>query len=377
MKKLLFAGVLILALLGVGLGILAGVNARELARRNRRCDASQLGPSEKAGVQDVRQLRTALGEQVWPGFGQAQIPIILFNDSYEFLVGTTQAPAPWEAVSGDELDGQPYFRKRMVRPTAFAVKVGQQWAGSMGCRERMNREMLFQVHRQLPAIVAYLFPYAFATIQEDLHAVATLHEMFHAYQAQRAEKRFTRAQSVYAHEKAYPFRDAQFAKAWNQEGAALSAALDAPSETAAAESARRFLEVRDARRRKDALREELLDFERELEWLEGLGKYAEMRFHELAAAKEDLPTGARFRQEVPYWSDELRRLKSRLGEQKGDFRFYLSGMAQARLLDRLAPGWKSYGFEDSVFLEDLLRNAVASDRPKTELWWSGMPSPPP
>ncbi len=365
MKKALLVCLLILVAIGIALGILVAVNARELARRNHLYDSSQLGPSEKAELRDIHQLRTLFGEDVWPGFGQAQIPIILFNDRYEFLVGTTQAPAPWETVAGDEFGGQAYFRRRMVQANAFAVKVGEQWAGSIGSRERMNREMLLQVHKQLPPILARLFPYVFATIRDDLHAVATLHEMFHAYQAHRSEKRFTRAQSVYAHEKTYPFRDKEFAKAWDQEGALLGAALDAPSEAAAVELVRQFFSVRDARRGRAAFRAEMLDFERELEWLEGVGKYVEMRFHELAAAKKELSTGIRFRQGLPYWSDELRRLRSRLGEQGGDFRFYLSGMAQARLLDRLVPGWKNHGFEDGVFLEDLLRKAVTPDKLKT------------
>jgi hypothetical protein len=364
MKKFLFVCLLVFVAIGIGLGILAGVNARELARRNRLYDSAQLGPSEKAALQDVQQLHTSLGEDVWPGFAQAQIPIILFNDSYEFLVGTAQAPPPWEGVSGDEFNGQSYFRRRMGRPNYFAVKIGEQWVGSIGSREQMNREALRQVHKQLPPIVAYLFPYVFATIPEDFHAVATLHEMFHAYQAQRSEKRFRRAESVYAQEKKYPFREAEFAKAWDQEGAFLSAALDASSKAAAVESVRQFLSVRDARRARAAFTAEMLDFERELEWLEGLAKYAEMRFHELAAAKQGLSTSIQFRQGAPYWWDERRRLRSHLGEQHGDFRFYLSGMAQARLLDRLAPGWKNHGLEDGVFLEDLLRQAVTPDQPK-------------
>jgi hypothetical protein len=43
---------------------------------------------------------------------------------------------------------------------------------------------------------------------------------------------------------------------------------------------------------------------------------------------------------------------------KGDLRFYASGMAQARLLDTLRPGWKEKVMHSGVFLEDLLRAAV-------------------
>jgi hypothetical protein len=47
---------------------------------------------------------------------------------------------------------------------------------------------------------------------------------------------------------------------------------------------------------------------------------------------------------------------------EGDGRFYYSGMTQAFLLDQLAPGWKARIMQDDVFLEDLLREAVARDQ---------------
>jgi hypothetical protein len=50
-------------------------------------------------------------------------------------------------------------------------------------------------------------------------------------------------------------------------------------------------------------------------------------------------------------------VKRTFGRQ-GDARFYNSGMAQAILLDRLPPGWKSQVIESGVWLEDLLAQAV-------------------
>jgi hypothetical protein len=54
------------------------------------------------------------------------------------------------------------------------------------------------------------------------------------------------------------------------------------------------------------------------------------------------------------------RLGTGLGYQSGDLRFYLSGMAQARLLDRLSPGWKDKVLPGPSTLEDLLREALAT-----------------
>jgi hypothetical protein len=48
-----------------------------------------------------------------------------------------------------------------------------------------------------------------------------------------------------------------------------------------------------------------------------------------------------------------------LGEQKGDLRFYLSGAAQAMILDLVLPEWKQTIIrQPNAGLEDLLQTAV-------------------
>ena len=53
------------------------------------------------------------------------------------------------------------------------------------------------------------------------------------------------------------------------------------------------------------------------------------------------------------WSLEIGQMKRQAG-QEGDTRFYYTGLAQAALLDRLAPGWKEQVLEEGAWLEDLL-----------------------
>ena len=70
---------------------------------------------------------------------------------------------------------------------------------------------------------------------------------------------------------------------------------------------------------------------------------------------------ARYRSGLHYLvRADFARLEESLGRQAGDLRFYLSGMAMARLLDRLDPGWKGRAFEDGAELEDLLRSAISN-----------------
>jgi len=62
------------------------------------------------------------------------------------------------------------------------------------------------------------------------------------------------------------------------------------------------------------------------------------------------------------WNQEIQQIR-RMAGTDGDVRFYYSGFAQAALLDRLYPEWKSVIFDEDVYLEDLLSQAVDSLKP--------------
>jgi hypothetical protein len=95
--------------------------------------------------------------------------------------------------------------------------------------------------------------------------------------------------------------------------------------------------------------------------LEGLAKHAEVRFYEIAASRASEAVYANYRSGHPLWPADLARLRRNLGGQGEGLSFYLSGVAQAVLLDRLSPGWKARAFEDKANLEDCLRAAILSD----------------
>ena len=301
-----------------------------------------LSTADKAELAEVLRLKTELGDQVWPGLSRIDIPVILYNERYEFLIGEAKPPSPWQVVQGDNFLGRPYYRRLAENPQAFAVAVGTRWAGSGSTLERMNRKIPFRLSR-------------------ELHVVIMLHEVFHAFQAALAPQRFAKAMSVYKSEGRYPYKDPPFSAAWNSEGEALADALKTTEEAAISGLAQKFLGIREARRRQICLDPELISFECELEWLEGLAKYAEVRFYELAASLTTEAAYANYRSGHPFWPADLTRLRKNLGLQEGDLRFYLSGLAQARLLDRLGPGWKAKAFENGVNLEDSLRASILAD----------------
>ena len=72
---------------------------------------------------------------------------------------------------------------------------------------------------------------------------------------------------------------------------------------------------------------------------------------------QDDPAFKHYTTSERFWSaqlGEIRRLKNRSGET----RFYYVGMAQAVLLDRLMPDWKPRVWDDAVWLDALLAEAV-------------------
>jgi hypothetical protein len=305
-------------------------------------ESAVLSRGDKLGLTELFRLKKEWGDRVWPGFAGADIPLILFNDSHDFLVGAASPAPPWETVEKDNFEGKSIYRRAHDKDLqAFAVPYGRHWAGSMATIEFMNRG-------QSPI-----------KISPDFWVVLALHEMFHAFQANLASKRFKGALAVYAFDDRYTYKDKEFAASWNAEGAALFEAIMAPDDTAARRSTLEFLRIRQERRRQAGLTADLLAFERELEWLEGLAKFAEIFFYESAAAASGREASLlRFQPRLIIFQMDFLRLKRSLGQQAGDLRFYLSGMAQARLLDRLKQGWMKGVPLTDCFLEDLLQSVA-------------------
>lgn len=227
LRKIIKRWLRITVLIILSLEVSASHSRREAERQNSALDLPLLSADNKAQLSEALRLQRALGDQVWPGLGRAAIPIILFNDRYEFLIGKTDPPATWTVVESDNFNGEPYYRRTASNPQAFAVQVGAQWAGSMSALDRMNRKSPLKLSR-------------------DFHVVGD-------------------------------------------------------------------------------------------------------------------PAYSSYRPGLPYWQTNFVLLERQLSRRDGDLRFYLSGMAQARLLDGLSPGWKEKAMRSGERLEDMLRASVGRD----------------
>lgn len=356
-------GLLGLCLAGAGLSALSNQGLPD------QIDSSdRLSALDKARLLESQRLKQELGDQIWPGLAAAKIPVLLWNRHDSFLVGLEgdDVPAGWVEVAGDTFQDQPYYRQVSDDPQNFVVRVGQRWAASMGTKLEADLFIREMIQESLPPPINQVIPYRLLIQPSEVQISAVLHEAFHVFQRDVALAQFQDAERAYQDGASYWAIDAEMNEAWQEEIELLAAALDAASDEQAAELARQFLTRRRVRRQAVELGPELVAFERRFEWLEGLAKYVELESWRQAAKTggyQSLPAMAEDPDFDDYegfdsrWSQEIGQMK-RQAKQEGDTRFYYTGMAQAALLDRLAPGWKEPVMGEGVWLEDLLARAV-------------------
>lgn len=325
-----------------------------------------LSAADKARLLEALHLKAALGEQVWPGWGQADHPVIVWNQAYEFLANTQDpAPAGWSIVEEDDLNGERYFRRPSDDPQNFAVRLGDTWAASMATKQTTDSFLVGVFRDNLPGPLKQVFPYRLLLQPSETQIGGLLHESFHVYQYQMAPARMAEAESIHRLGEEYEGAAATFRSDWKKESVLLAEALQAGTQAERLKLVRKFLEAREARRESFALDDRLVNYERWLEWEEGTAKYIELailkqagntpEYRALPGMEAD-PDFQHYQKIDRRWSQEMFQLRYPMSS--GETRFYMTGLAQAFLLDELMPGWQEQYWAEDVFLEDLLELAI-------------------
>jgi hypothetical protein len=341
-----------------------------------------LSQLDKDRLAETMHLRATLGEAVWPGWSQADIPLILYNEQYAFLVGYPNPPdgwlkvpsleargGPWEQVTDDSFLSEPYYRTPITDPNktpeSFTVLVGDQWVATFMTREYSQINFYQNFRQELPPVISNLVPvrlvWSFLMGKTDSYIAGLEHESFHAFEGQLAVNQLNASEQMYSIEASYPF-DAMD-DPWKQEMDVLLQAIQAPTDAESAGLARQFLELRASRRM--FLNVPQINLERLREWEEGLAKYAELDITRQAESESYIPFGSilndkdfkNYQGQQKFWASQLKEAASTQG-RSGDTRFYYSGNAIAVLLDRLVPGWKSQALPGGEYLDALLQEAV-------------------
>lgn len=351
MKTVIYKTIIISVLVVlIGLFVQFSYNEYVVNQHDRLYDEDRLGSTDKASIEEVWRLKNNYGQEIWPGLQNDDLPVILFNDRYEFLAGVPVSSEEWNQVENDTIKGDSYFRRPADNPQAFTVETAVGWAGSMSCLDYLNRDILLTIRDNLPAPLNRLLPSQMIVRTNDFHVVAIIHELFHAWQAEQYYEKFQQSVDASDMVNQYPYEDNDLNELFTEEGRYLAQALNAEDREKKLELIGSFLRTRQ--RRREHMESEYVNFEKHYEWLEGLAKYTEIKAYEVAYRHRD-QLALSYKDGMPYWKTEWNNLE-KLGQVNGSSRFYLSGMAQARLLDQLSDDWKDEIMKQEVFLETLL-----------------------
>jgi hypothetical protein len=355
-------GLAVLCLVGAGISAWSnrslpqGPQAREL-----------LDLLDKTRLEEALHLKAALGDRAWQGLGQAAIPVSLHSGEYSFPVGYPGTPpVGWEPAAGDTFGGEPYYRKREAEPQNFAIQIGDTWAAGMATKSESDRFMVEVYRGILPPVIEQIFPYRLLFQSTEVQIGGVLHECFHVLQARIVPDRLEAAEEAHRFGEAYWEAEDEALDQWKEEMNLLARSLQAGTDQEAAALAQEFLAHRQVRRVEAGLAEEMIAYERQLEWEEGLAKYLELEILRQASIAQDYmpveemkddPSFKEYQTFRQRWGQEILQMKLEVNQQ-GEVSFYMTGMAQAFLLDRLYPGWKEKVFAEGIFLEDLLAEAL-------------------
>jgi hypothetical protein len=238
----------------------------------------------------------------------------------------------------------------------------------MATKQTTDHFLIETFQDKLPAPINQIFPYRLLIQPSETQIGGLLHESFHVYQYQMSPERMAEAESIHKLGGEYETSTEAFQAEWKQESNLLANALQAKTLDKKIDLIHQFLAAREARRRDARLDDRLVDYERWLEWEEGAAKYTEVNMLRLASITGDYhalpdmkidPDFKQYQKVGQRWSDELFQLRHPLAT--GEPRLYMTGLAQAFLLDDLMPDWKDKYWQEGVFLEDLLRQAVAEE----------------
>ena len=213
----------------------------------------------------ARQQIQQFGPQVWPGWSAA--PVLLRAGAADTLLGWPGVPPPeFQRVVSLSFDQLPVYRRAdhlVPVPAATAWPLGHTWVLALPTLPEFQQAVDAALGRNV------------VTLDDAAYVRAAVHEGFHAYQFSVLKGHlpaFGAADEapVLARLGASPLLTGQL----TLEAQALRRALGAPTQLEAREAGQMFLRLRAGRRARQSA--DVPAVERQLEWTEGLARYAEV-----------------------------------------------------------------------------------------------------
>ena len=278
-------------------------------------------PELLSRIAATRSVGKRVASELWPGWDAAATPLgVVQRDQYIVVAGAATMPAPFTTYPGPE----PVF---VAPPTTslgnlkIALVAAEDMLGSAGSVE---------------------------AVEVGIHALFRVHEL------KIAPRKFADMQILLWGQ--YPDFSPRNRVLLQMEATALHDGVLATSEEAQRKYVAEFLGYRTERRKE--MPPEISRYESAEESSEGLASYIEYRMLESA-----FPDRADLRKQRLVQLAYL----SNLPRERERERFYLLGMAEALMLDRLRPGWKQEFESTDAFLDGLLDKVVPAT-PASKAW---------
>lgn len=338
-KKLIMLKRITISFFGVIFAIILGliVNNRLCALKYGKLDTNRdiLTNDEISAVNSVYEYLDNCGDEIFKGFKE-NTDLIIFNDSYEFLISNNEPDLGWNFISNNDCLNKKIYSRKADDPQAFAILIGDKWIGSMSTKNASNKS----VAKNVPLF----FPPQIMILDDEYYKATIIHEMVHAYEANNNNARFVQIQTVHGICENY-YDNQTFNELITQEAYYLEQAILVQKYEDVLEYSKKFLEAREKRRTECKMSMTEIQKEVDFEWLEGLARYAEYK----ASTNSNSIV-------VKNLLDIDQKVKI-----KADDRYYALGMAQALVLDKLQKDWKNDIFTDNFSMEQYMKKICLSN----------------
>lgn len=327
-KRIILTFTVVLAILVTGLII----NNRVFYIKYNNVDTKKdyLSEDEISRVHEVFNYLYKEGNDIFSGFDGKDLNLLIYNEDYEFLFGDFQPSGQeWTYIGKDEYLDKLTYRRRADNSQAFAVKVEASWVGSFATMDTYHKQMLSEI--------PIFYPPQLIILDEPYYKAIVIHEMLHAYQGKYNTNRVDDAEHIHSVCSSY-YMDSRFNALIEQEANYLEAALQADDTDTVRENVHFFLQTRIQRRKECQMTDKEIYEEQEMEWLEGLARYAEFK-----VSRDS--------------SSLIAKGLSDISEKvivKNDDRYYALGMAEYMIVLKLDKKYEQDIFKNNVELEDIL-----------------------
>lgn len=300
-------------------------------------------------VATYRSIIGEVGPQVWPGWGESVPPLLQRGDSHEFLIGHPDPP-PGFVETGVVADGEAIWAAPVGTltpgPAAATWDVGGIWVAMVPLRPVFETVVDDALG---PDVIDWT---------DALYLRALVHEGFHAHQftASPDIPDFGTGDAEAALSELSGIRDLEdryVAEARHLRSAIVATTLEETREHALA-----FLDARRSRR--SEVSPSISAHEKQMEWIEGVARYADVRALSLAADAAERSAYSEIPGVEETMASYLRDLEVTGTRPDGLAGWWQAlGSAEGLVLDRLLLGWQDRILLDGEPIEDLLATAIA------------------